>query len=107
VKALRTVGVILSALLLGAHFLRSGQLFLVILCLALPLLLFVSHHRAGTALRAVLFLGALEWVRTAAFLMRDRLIMGEPWLRMVIILGIVSLFTLGAALLARTGQTQS
>lgn len=104
-KIVRFLAVMLSSLLLGAHFLRGGHMIVVALCLALPLLLFVKQRWAAVALRAVLFLGALEWIRTAALLTRDRLVMGESWIRMAVILAVVSLTTLTAALLVRPPHT--
>ena len=46
-------------------------------------------------------LAGLEWVRTLLFDVQQRQAVGEPWLRMALILGSVALFTLLAAWCAR------
>ncbi|NJD10157.1 MAG: hypothetical protein FIB01_06850 [Gemmatimonadetes bacterium] len=83
----------LSALLLGAHYLRSGHLLVVVLLLGVVVLLFVRRAWARTAVQLVLLLGTFEWLRTLYNLARLRSALGEPWLRMAIILGGVTLFT--------------
>jgi predicted transcriptional regulator len=52
----------------------------------------------------VLLLGALEWLRTAAMLVQQRLALGTPWLRLAIILGVVALLTAAAALVFRSAR---
>jgi hypothetical protein len=89
----------LSALVLGAHFLRRGQLVPVALCLGLLALLLVRRPWAARAVQAALLLGAFEWLRTLAGFVAERRAAGEPWLRMAVILGLVAaLCALGAAL---------
>ena len=61
---LRALPVVLSALVLAAHFFRSRQLPLVAVSLALPLLLLVRERWSARVVQAGLVLGALEWVRT-------------------------------------------
>lgn len=89
----------LSALVLGAHFLRRGDLALVAVCLAVLGLLFVRRTWAARLAQLALCLGGLEWLRTLATLLSARRAAGEPWARMVAILGGVALLALlGAAL---------
>jgi len=89
----------LSALVLGAHFLRRGDLALVAACLALLGLLFVRRLWAARLVQLALLAGALEWLRTLAVLLPERRAAGEPWVRLVAILGGVALLALlGAAL---------
>lgn len=80
----------LSLLVLGAHFLRAGQLPLVVAAVALVGLLFVRRRWAARTVQAALVLGALEWVRTTLALVGSRMSTGEPYLRMVVILGAVA-----------------
>jgi hypothetical protein len=101
-KALLASPIVLSALLLAAHFLRGGQAALVALALALPLLLAVRRPWAGWLLSLGLGLGSLEWLLTLTAIAQQRMAMGEPWHRMAAILGGVSLLTLTAACLPRT-----
>ena len=89
----------LSALVLGAHFLRRGELALVAACLALFGLLFVRRSWAARLAQLALVAGALEWLRTLAALLPARRAAGEPGVRLVAILGGVALLALvGAAL---------
>jgi hypothetical protein len=90
---LKLLPVIFSFLLLAAHFMRAGQDVLLILMLVLPLLLLLKKPWVPRVIQVVLFLGAIEWVRTLATFAQVRVAMGEPWTRMAIILGAVALFT--------------
>ena len=94
--------VVISALLIGAHFLRDGQLLLVLLSLLLPALLLVRRPWATTVVRGLLGLACAEWLRTAWVLTQQRQAQGEPWTRMALILGVVALITGLAAWFART-----
>jgi hypothetical protein len=91
--------VILSFVLLAAHFSRHEIPILMVLSLLAPLLLFVKRPWVPRLLQLLLVLGALEWLRTAAVLAARRIDAGEPWLRMVLILAAVALVTSGAAAL--------
>lgn len=91
--------IILSFLLLAAHFFRFGQIALVALALFLPCLLLVRKHWAAQTLQIALLLGAAEWVRTIVVFAQARMAGGYPYLRMTLILGAVALFTAGSALL--------
>jgi len=62
-------------------------------------LLFVRQEWVARLMQVVLVLGGLEWIRTLYELAQVRAAMGEPYLRMMIILGIVAAVTAGSALL--------
>jgi len=94
----------LSALVLGAHFLRRGQAALVVAALALVALLFVRRAWAARVVQLALLAGALEWLRTLAVLLPARRAAGEPWLRLVVILGAVVLVAVAGALLFETAR---
>jgi len=98
---LRLLPVIISSLLLGAHFLRLGQPLLVVLCVLLPLILLFRKFWAARLMQFYLILGAAEWVRTLLFLVAERRTEGQPWSRLVIIIGLVALFTGGSAFVFR------
>lgn len=101
---LRLAPVWVSFLLLTAHFLRSGNLALVTLGLALTLVLLVPRPISARLVQAALVLGGLEWARTLWILRSHRIEMGEPWVRMVLILGAVGLFTILSALVFRSSS---
>lgn len=96
-NGLALTSVVLSFVLLAAHFSRHDVPIGMALCLLAPLLLFAKRPWVPRLLQLLLVLGALEWVRTAAVLAARRLDSGEPWLRMVLILAAVALVTAGSA----------
>ena len=104
--ALLLLPVVLSLLVLAAHFLRSGNLVLVVLVLAFVALLAVRRRWAARLVQVALLLGALEWVRTMAQLAAWRSQAGQPVARMVVILGAVTLVTLSSALVFRSARLQ-
>ena len=92
-NALRLIPVILSFLLLGAHFYRAGLVPAAVLCIAVLFLLFLRKSWVPRLFQALLVLGALEWLRTLYFLAAMRIAWGEPWTRLAVILGTVALLT--------------
>ncbi|RZV38056.1 MAG: hypothetical protein EX272_03620 [Chromatiales bacterium] len=101
-KVLLHIPIVLSFVVLGAHFLRYGHEIGVIGSLVLIALLFLRQPWVARLVQVALVLGALEWVRTLIGLMQVRAAMGESTTRMVIILGSVALVTLVSALLFQT-----
>jgi len=89
----------LALLLLAAHFYRAGLVPLTVLCAMLIGLLFVRAAWAVRVLQAVLALGALEWLRTAWVFAAARAAQGQPYGRLLAILGTVAAVTAVAALL--------
>jgi hypothetical protein len=102
-RLVRVVLPILALLLLAAHFYRAGAYPLVAVAIALAGLAFVARPWAGRALGLVLLLGAVEWLRTALVFAALRDSMGQPFGRLLAILGAVALFTLTAAYVAWPG----
>jgi hypothetical protein len=98
-KILSYVLIVLSLIVLGAHFLRYGNMLGVLGALVLIGMLFVRQAWVARLIQVILVLGALEWVRTLFVMARWRAAQGEPFVRMVVILGIVAAVTLCSALL--------
>lgn len=94
---LQLLPVILSALLLAAHFLRDGALPLVALSALLPFLLLIRRPWAARIVQIALAAGAVLWWQTLTEFVAMRQAFGQPWTRLAIILGVVVLFTLGSA----------
>lgn len=94
----------LALLLLGAHFFRASLVPLTVACLGLIALLFVRTRWAWLALQAALWLGALEWLRTAWLFASARAQVGQPYARLLVILGAVALVTAVAAWGLRTSS---
>lgn len=98
---IRLLPVIISFLLLAAHFMRAGQHLVVVVLFALLSLLLFRKNWVPLVLQFVLLLGAAEWVRTLVSVAQMRMEFGMPWIRMAVILGAVALFTLLSALVFR------
>jgi hypothetical protein len=90
---LQLLPVVLSLLVLGAHFMRAGRLFMVAIVLLLLGLLGVRRLWAARTVQAGLLLGAMEWAWTLARLVAWRVQEGQPALRLVLILGGVAVVT--------------
>jgi len=93
------IPIILTCIVLGAHFLRSGSLFVVILCLAAPFLLLVRRAWSLWALQGLAYFSALVWASTTLDMIQMRTLLGESWTRLAIILGTVILFSIFSGLL--------
>ena len=98
-KVLLYVPVVLSILVLGAHFLRYGNSIGVLVALLLIALLFLRRPWVARMMQVVLVLGTIEWLRTMYELGHIRALHGQPYGRMLVILGIVAAITLCSALL--------
>jgi hypothetical protein len=85
--------VLVSFLLLAAHFLRGQGYVLVAICLLAPLLLLLRRRWMPWVIQILLLLGALEWLATMVALINQRQQEGRDWHRMAIILGSVMVFT--------------
>lgn len=101
-KILRFVPVVFSLLLLAAHFSRIYITALSIASLLLPFLLFIKKKYIAKTIQLVLIAGAAEWIRAMFHYINLRKETGDDWIRLAIILSIVSLFTLLSALIFQT-----
>jgi hypothetical protein len=103
----RLLPVLLSAVLLAAHFSRHDLPALIPVALGLPAVLLVRRPWVPRVVQAALLLAALEWVRTGIVLGRARLEAGEPWVRMAVILGAVAAVTASSALVFRLAAVRA
>lgn len=90
---LRSIPAVIALLLLGAHFFRGGNLVPTVACVLLPLLLVVQRRIALRVVQCSLAAGVFIWLHTAAVLVQMRMQVSAPWLRMLLILSAVALFT--------------
>ena len=97
-NVIRLLPVILSSILMAAHFSRASQNGLSIVCLMLPFLLFIKRRWVAKVFQVLLLIGAIEWIQTTLRIVHIRQVQGEAWMRLVIILGSVALFTALSAL---------
>ena len=87
----------LAAIVLAAHFFRAGQVAAAALSVGALLLLAVPRAWAARVLQLALLAGAVEWLRTLALFASARIAMGQPYLRLALILVGVALFTAASA----------
>lgn len=92
-NGLKLSPVFISFLLIGAHFLRTGLYFIVILIIAIPFILLIKKMWVARTIQLLLILASLEWIRTIFISIEERQAYGEQWTRMAIILGSVAVFT--------------
>jgi len=90
---LRLLPVLLSCLLLGAHFLRGGHTIMMMICLAFPLFLLVRRPWVPMLMQLGMFLGSLVWIQTLFVQVSVRQASGMPVKRYAAIMAGVTLFT--------------
>lgn len=100
-NVLRLLPVILSFLLLGAHFYRAGLAPLTLGCVAVLFVLFARRPWVPRLFQVLLALGALEWLRAMYVYIEMRMAWGESWTRLALILVSVALFTALSGLVFR------
>ena len=88
-----------AAVLLAAHFLRAGNLVLVALCLAAPLLFLYQKRGTLIVLQVLAYCAAGTWITVAVQLVRLRQQSGQAWTVTAMILATVAVFTSLAGLL--------
>ena len=98
---LRLLPVIFSFLILSAHFSRGNLFILSIICLLIPLLLFIKKGWVVRTMQTLLIFGSIEWIRALFMYANERQAIGEPYIRLAIIIGIIALFTGLSALVFR------
>ena len=96
------VPIVLSLLLLAAHFLRYGETLAVVGALVLAGLLFVRKPWVARTIQVALLAATAEWLRTMLQIAMERMHAGVPFVRMVVILSAVTLLALGGALIFQT-----
>ncbi|MCX6081142.1 MAG: hypothetical protein NTW32_16555 [Chloroflexi bacterium] len=104
---IRIFPLILSAVLIAAHFLRSAGLLPVLFCLGAPLLLLIKRRWSLAILQFLSVVAALIWLAALSGIIQERVIEGRSWLASGIILGLVALFTLFSGWLLSTPQIKN
>lgn len=89
--------VLISLWLLAAHFLRAGDILVSLGLAATPLLLCAHKSWAARILQVILLGASLIWMLSTYQMLSTRLMMGDDWIRMFIIMVIVICFTLLSA----------
>ena len=95
---------VVGFVLLAAHFFRGGDQLAALISILLIILVFVRRPWAARVIQVCLVLGSVEWLRSTISLIHSRSEMGQPFLRLAIILGGVALFTALSSLVFRTSK---
>jgi len=95
----RIVLFVIAALLLAAHFMREGNYIFMMLCLAVPLFFLFKKRWVLIFLQLAAYVGGLTWIMITVDFVRERMYLGEPWRRLVMILGPVAVVTIVSGLL--------
>jgi len=90
--------VLLSALIMAAHFYRTGNVGLAVVSTSAPLILFMKRRWVAYVIPGLLLLGAMVWINTTFAFIHIRQALGMPWMRLAVILGTVTLLTALSAL---------
>jgi hypothetical protein len=96
---IRLIPLIIAFLLLGGHFLRSGHMIFAGMSILSPLLLFIKQRWILLFVQWLTWSGAIVWIYTTFSLVQQRRVAGVPWVRMLLILSGVTVFTLYAGYL--------
>lgn len=107
INTLQLLPVILSFLLMAAHFFRAGYAVVAVLCVGALLLLLVRRAWIPRVFQVLLVLGAFEWLRSLYLFAAMRIAWDQPWTRLAIILGSVALFTALSGLVFRSGRLRN
>ena len=100
IRWLRVVLPLLALLLLAAHFYRAGAWPVAVVAIALIALLGVGRPWAARVLQVALVAGTVDWLHTAWVLVSRRMDAGQPYARLLVILGAVAALTAAAAWVA-------
>jgi hypothetical protein len=101
VNFVKLLPVMVSSLVLVAHFMRDGSDIRMVMSLLIPFLLLAYERWAARVVQLFLVIGAVEWARTTAVLLAERVEEGRPFMRMLIILASVTVFTAASAFVFR------
>lgn len=101
--ALQLAPVVLSLVVLGAHFLRAGNIVVVTVVVVVLGVLAVRRPWAARVAQSTLVFGTMVWCQTLVQLVVERTQSGKPAVRMAIILGTVVLVTFVSVLLLQVG----
>jgi hypothetical protein len=101
---LRTFPILLAAILLAAHFLRSYSLLPMALSLLAPCLLFIRKRWSLVTLQLLTLPAAAIWMLTLSEIIQQRNFEHRSWTASAIILGVVTAFTLFAGWLLNSPQ---
>lgn len=89
--------VVISFWLLSAHFLRMGDWVGFVILLIFPLLLVIKRPLIVRIMQLSLIFSSLAWMQITYQMLMTRMMMGDDWQRLTVIMGGVICFTLLSA----------
>ncbi len=98
----RIIVVVLSYILFWAHLSRHHLDPWSYLVLFIPLLFLVKHRWALRVMEYVLYLATVSWIYTTVQIAMERVHSGEPYIRFLIIMIAVIIYTVFSALVLRS-----
>lgn len=96
---------IIAALLLAAHFLRIGYYPVVAICLGFPFILLYKKPAALFMARAFVVVAILEWGKTTAQFVVERMATDADWTRFAAIMAMVIGFNIMALVILCLSKT--
>ena len=103
---LRMIPLVIASLLMAAHFLRGGNIGLVLLSILVPLLLLIRKRWSLILVQLSAYAAAMVWVYATIRLVQERMLLATPWSSAVIILSSVALFSVFAGLLLNSRKVK-
>ncbi len=91
---LRISLLVLAAILLAAHYLRTFTILPMLICLAAPFFLLIKKRWSLLTIQALTAVGAMIWLLTLNGIIQERTQEGISWTASAIILGVVAAYTL-------------
>jgi len=91
---LRITLLALAAILIAAHFLRTFSIIPMLICLAVPFILFVKKRWSLVTVQTLTVVAAIIWLFTLYGIIQQRIFEGRSWTASAIILGVVTGYTL-------------
>ncbi len=95
----RLIPIYLSFMIIGAHFLRNRLIGVALMCFAAGFALQIKRKWVANVFTILLVIISIDWVSTAFNFYMERKMKGEPYMRMLIIIGVVSLISLCSTLI--------
>lgn len=91
---LRITLLVLAAILMAAHFMRSFSIVPMVICLAAPFLLLIKKRWSLLTVQVLTVLATVIWLFTLNDIIQQRIHEGRSWTASAIILGVVTSYTL-------------
>ncbi len=96
---LKIIPYILSCILISAHFLRNGNAPLTVISLLFPFLLLIKKRWSFMVSQLFAYFSITVWIYTMFNLANERIKLGMPYGKLIIIFSIVIVFTFLSSLL--------